>query len=181
VARAALRIDRGSRDFLVGDLPQIAFAPKFPLVQNAEAAAPIILLTTGKKFTATKSTRKLSEEPKKTIPYASNMQPGERLTDDDWKVVEGKRDQLVGKIQERYGIDREEAERQVSEFERNRGDRASWSRGGTAALRGPAATDPDNPARYGPARRRAQRQWSCACQQRRLPGREAETVSRAQI
>jgi hypothetical protein len=75
------------------------------------------------------------------------MQPGERLTDDDWKVVEGKRDQLVGKIQERYGIDREEAERQVSEFERNRGDRASWSRGGTAALRGPAATDPDPPAR----------------------------------
>jgi uncharacterized protein YjbJ (UPF0337 family) len=29
-----------------------------------------------------------------------------RLTDDDWKVVEGKRDQLVGKIQERYGIAR---------------------------------------------------------------------------
>jgi uncharacterized protein YjbJ (UPF0337 family) len=53
----------------------------------------------------------------------------ERLTDDDWKVVEGKRDRPVGKIQERYGIDREEAERQVSEFERNRGDRASWSRG----------------------------------------------------
>ena len=53
----------------------------------------------------------------------------ERLTDDDWKVVEGKRDQLVGKIQERYGIDREEAERQVSEFERNYGDRAPWSRG----------------------------------------------------
>jgi uncharacterized protein YjbJ (UPF0337 family) len=25
-----------------------------------------------------------------------------RLTDDDWKIVEGKRDQLVGKIQERY-------------------------------------------------------------------------------
>ena len=52
-----------------------------------------------------------------------------RLTDDDWKVVEGKRDQLVGKIQERYGIAREEAERQVSEFERNRGHRAPWSRG----------------------------------------------------
>jgi uncharacterized protein YjbJ (UPF0337 family) len=29
-----------------------------------------------------------------------------RLTNDDWKVVEGKRDQLVGKIQERYGITR---------------------------------------------------------------------------
>jgi uncharacterized protein YjbJ (UPF0337 family) len=52
-----------------------------------------------------------------------------RLTDGDWKVVEGKRDQLVGKIQERYGIAREEAERRVSEFERNRGHRAPWSRG----------------------------------------------------
>jgi uncharacterized protein YjbJ (UPF0337 family) len=40
------------------------------------------------------------------------------LTNDDWQVVEGKRDQLVGKIQERYGITREEAERQLGEFER---------------------------------------------------------------
>jgi uncharacterized protein YjbJ (UPF0337 family) len=32
-----------------------------------------------------------------------------RLTDDDWKVIEGKRDQFIGKIQERYGITREEA------------------------------------------------------------------------
>ena len=41
-----------------------------------------------------------------------------RFTDNDWKVVEGKRDQLVGKIQERYGITREEAERQLGDFER---------------------------------------------------------------
>ena len=52
-----------------------------------------------------------------------------RLTDDDWKVVEGKRDQLVGKIQERYRVTHREAERQVSEFERNHGDRAPLSRG----------------------------------------------------
>jgi uncharacterized protein YjbJ (UPF0337 family) len=44
-----------------------------------------------------------------------------QLTDDDWKVVEGKRDQLVGKIQERYGIAREEADRQVSDFGRASG------------------------------------------------------------
>ena len=43
-----------------------------------------------------------------------------RLTDDDWKIVEGKRDQLIGKVQERYGIAREEAERQVADFERTR-------------------------------------------------------------
>jgi uncharacterized protein YjbJ (UPF0337 family) len=36
-----------------------------------------------------------------------------KLTDDDMKVIEGNRDQLIGKIQERYGIAREEAEKQV--------------------------------------------------------------------
>jgi len=41
-----------------------------------------------------------------------------KLTDNDWQVVEGKRDQLVGRIQERYGIAREEAERQVADFEK---------------------------------------------------------------
>jgi len=41
-----------------------------------------------------------------------------RLTDDDWKVVEGKRDQRIGKVQERYGLAREEAERQLAELER---------------------------------------------------------------
>jgi len=30
-----------------------------------------------------------------------------KLTDNDWKAVEGKRDQLVGRIQERYGLARE--------------------------------------------------------------------------
>ena len=40
------------------------------------------------------------------------------MTDYDCKVVEGRRDQLVGRIQERYGLAREEAERQVADFER---------------------------------------------------------------
>jgi uncharacterized protein YjbJ (UPF0337 family) len=35
------------------------------------------------------------------------------LTDDDMTVIEGKRDVLVGKIQERYGISKQEAEQQV--------------------------------------------------------------------
>lgn len=35
------------------------------------------------------------------------------LTDDDLLAVEGDRDKLVGKIQERYGVTKEEAERQV--------------------------------------------------------------------
>jgi uncharacterized protein YjbJ (UPF0337 family) len=41
-----------------------------------------------------------------------------KLTDNDWTVVEGQRDQLVGRIQERYGIARKEAERQVADFEK---------------------------------------------------------------
>lgn len=39
-----------------------------------------------------------------------------RLTDDDLTLIEGKRDQLVGRIQERYGIEKEAAEREVDEF-----------------------------------------------------------------
>jgi len=42
-----------------------------------------------------------------------------RLTDSDWSIIEGKRDQLVGRVQERYGIAKNEAERQVAEFERD--------------------------------------------------------------
>jgi uncharacterized protein YjbJ (UPF0337 family) len=38
------------------------------------------------------------------------------LTDDDLEKMAGKRDELVGKIQERYGIAKEEAERQVDEW-----------------------------------------------------------------
>jgi len=38
------------------------------------------------------------------------------LTDDDLLAVEGERDKLVGKIQERYGITKEEAERQVDDW-----------------------------------------------------------------
>jgi uncharacterized protein YjbJ (UPF0337 family) len=40
-----------------------------------------------------------------------------KLTDDDLDVIAGKRDQLAGKIQERHGIARDEAERQIKDFE----------------------------------------------------------------
>jgi uncharacterized protein YjbJ (UPF0337 family) len=41
-----------------------------------------------------------------------------KLTEDDLDVIDGQVDQLAGKIQERYGIARKEAQRQVKEFER---------------------------------------------------------------
>ncbi|MCC6919326.1 MAG: CsbD family protein [Alphaproteobacteria bacterium] len=40
-----------------------------------------------------------------------------KLTDDDLTEVAGKRDQLSGKLQARYGMAKEEAERQLREFE----------------------------------------------------------------
>jgi uncharacterized protein YjbJ (UPF0337 family) len=40
------------------------------------------------------------------------------LTDDDLDRIEGHREELIGKIETRYGIAKEEAERQVRDFER---------------------------------------------------------------
>lgn len=39
-----------------------------------------------------------------------------RLTDDDLDVISGQRDQLIGKLQERYGMAKEEAEHQLRAF-----------------------------------------------------------------
>jgi len=43
-----------------------------------------------------------------------------KLTDDDLDVINGKRDELVGRIQNAYGLARDEADRQVREWEKNR-------------------------------------------------------------
>lgn len=40
-----------------------------------------------------------------------------KLTDDQIDVIAGHREQLVGKIQESYGIAKDEAERQVKDWE----------------------------------------------------------------
>ncbi len=39
-----------------------------------------------------------------------------KITDDQLEVIGGKRDQLVGRVQEHYGIAKDEAERQVDLF-----------------------------------------------------------------
>ena len=41
-----------------------------------------------------------------------------KLTDSDWQTVTGKKDQLVGRIQQRYGLAKEEADRQAEEWAR---------------------------------------------------------------
>ncbi len=42
-----------------------------------------------------------------------------KMTDDDLDVIDGRRQQLVGKIQERYGLARDAAEAQADEFVRS--------------------------------------------------------------
>ena len=39
-----------------------------------------------------------------------------KLTDDDLEQIAGMRDQLVGRLQERYGIAREEAQKKADEW-----------------------------------------------------------------
>jgi uncharacterized protein YjbJ (UPF0337 family) len=39
-----------------------------------------------------------------------------KLTDDDLTTINGKREILVGRLQERYGIARDEAEKQLRDF-----------------------------------------------------------------
>jgi uncharacterized protein YjbJ (UPF0337 family) len=39
-----------------------------------------------------------------------------KLTNDDWTLISGKKDQLLGKLQERYGFKKDEAEREIDNF-----------------------------------------------------------------
>jgi uncharacterized protein YjbJ (UPF0337 family) len=39
-----------------------------------------------------------------------------KLTDDDLTVIGGKKDQLLGKLQQKYGYDKEQAEKEVDSF-----------------------------------------------------------------
>jgi uncharacterized protein YjbJ (UPF0337 family) len=48
-----------------------------------------------------------------------------KLTDDDVNMIEGQSQQLVGRIQERYGIARDEAKRQVDDWLRKDRERTA--------------------------------------------------------
>ncbi|RDH40287.1 MAG: CsbD family protein [Candidatus Aquirickettsiella gammari] len=39
-----------------------------------------------------------------------------KLTDDDWTQLQGDKEKLVGKIQERYGVAKEQAEKELRDF-----------------------------------------------------------------
>ena len=48
-----------------------------------------------------------------------------KLTDDDLTAISGSKDRLVGKVQERYGIAKEEAEQQVNSWKMPEGKRVT--------------------------------------------------------
>jgi uncharacterized protein YjbJ (UPF0337 family) len=41
-----------------------------------------------------------------------------KLTDDDLEFIAGSKDKLIGRIQERYGVAKEEAEKQLEQWSR---------------------------------------------------------------
>lgn len=43
-----------------------------------------------------------------------------KLTDDDFAVMKGKREELAGKIQERYGYEKDRAETEIDEWLKTR-------------------------------------------------------------
>lgn len=49
-----------------------------------------------------------------------------KLTDDELEVIAGRRDRIAGKIQEHYGISKDVAEKQLSDFEKRHRD---WNPG----------------------------------------------------
>ena len=46
-----------------------------------------------------------------------------KLTDDEFDMIAGQRDKLIGKIQERYGCSRDVAEAEVTKWENDYGTR----------------------------------------------------------
>jgi uncharacterized protein YjbJ (UPF0337 family) len=54
----------------------------------------------------------------KTLKGQVKQQWG-KLTDDDLDVIDGKREELLGRIQNAYGMSRDDADRQIREWEKN--------------------------------------------------------------
>ncbi len=51
-----------------------------------------------------------------------------KLTDDDLQLIGGKKDQLAGKLQERYGWAKDQAEREIDAFTKNYKEPAETNR-----------------------------------------------------
>ena len=56
-----------------------------------------------------------------------------KLTDDDLNVIGGKRDVLIGKLQERYGYAREEAQRRADEWMKTMHEEPEYAGAGSSS------------------------------------------------
>lgn len=54
----------------------------------------------------------------KQITGSAKAQWG-KLTDDELQQIDGDREALIGKIQEKYGVAREEAEKEIDDWAKN--------------------------------------------------------------
>lgn len=46
-----------------------------------------------------------------------------KLTDSDWDLIKGKKDELSGRIQERYGYEKDKADKELDDWARTINDR----------------------------------------------------------
>ena len=58
-----------------------------------------------------------------------------KLTDDHIDVIAGKREHLAGKIQEAYGVSKDEAEKQIADFEKRQDKQSSQPYGACTNVR----------------------------------------------
>jgi uncharacterized protein YjbJ (UPF0337 family) len=82
-------------------------------------AAPVIAISPAQAQTSQNDSHAIWEKIKGSWNQTKGTikEQWGKLTDDDLMEIQGRRDQLVGKIQTRYGISQEEAEAQVSGWE----------------------------------------------------------------
>jgi uncharacterized protein YjbJ (UPF0337 family) len=64
-----------------------------------------------------------------------------KLAGNDWEAIAGKKDRLVGRIQERYGVAKATPPRAFSERARERPRTAGWMAGALRHFDGPAFSD----------------------------------------
>ena len=66
-----------------------------------------------------------------------------KLTEQDYEAIAGKREKLLGKLQERYGMAKERAERELDDFFSSQKS-TSWSSGAGATSNSGKSHDPSS-------------------------------------
>jgi len=88
-----------------------------PLVANAQSATPTQTKATTSMSSTDVDTMWAKIKGSWTQTKGAVKEQWGKLTDDDLMQIQGRREELVGKIQTRYAISHEQAEAQVSGWE----------------------------------------------------------------